>query len=138
MPFRPNIRTGIGLAASAVYLWRVQDPKGSYAIFYDVTDWLTTLVSGLFVSDGAIVGFVRNTINLVLLDQVEGVLIGIALASLFSAVLWPFKAAGRAAVRTVRKLRQPKRASPSPNHERHAGDENPPVAGCQKKSEHPE
>lgn len=127
MRIRPDVRTGIGLAASAVYLWRVQDPKGSYAVFYDVTDWVTTLVSNLFVSDGAVVAFVRNAINLVLLDQVEGVLIGIALASLFSALLWPFKAGGRAVARAVRKLRQPKLPTPSPDFKPPGEDEEPPL-----------
>jgi hypothetical protein len=108
----PRIRTCIGTAACAVYFWRVQDPKGSYAVFYDVTDWLTALISSLFVADGAVVGFLRNAINLVLLDQVEGFLIGIAFATLFSALLWPFKAGGRAAVRKARSLRRRNRAAP--------------------------
>jgi hypothetical protein len=105
MPLRPDFRTSLGIAACGVYFWRVQDPKGSYAVFYDATDWLTTAISGLFVSDGAVVGFIRNAINLVLLDQVEGFLIGIAFVSLLSGLLWPFKACGRALARKVRSLR---------------------------------
>ena len=110
----PGIRMYIGAAACAVYFWRVQDPKGSYAVFYDITDWLTALVSSLFVTDGAVVGFLRNALNLVLLDQVEGFLIGIAFATLFSAFLWPFKACGRAVARKARSLRRRNRPeSPS-------------------------
>lgn len=105
MSFRPDFRTSLGIAACGVYFWRVQDPKGSYAIFYDATDWLTTAISGLFVSDGAVVGFIRNAINLVLLDQVEGFLIGIAFVSLLSGLLWPFRVCGRALVRKARDMR---------------------------------
>jgi len=89
---RPDFRTTLGVVACAVYVWRVQDPKGSYVAFYDATDWLTTAVSSLFVADGAFTGFLRNAINLILVDQVDGFLIGIVFVSLLAAILWPFKA----------------------------------------------
>lgn len=98
-----DFRTTLGIAACGLYAWRVQDPKGAYAAFYDATDWLTTAVSNLFVADGAVTGFLRNTINLVLVDQVEGFLIGIAFVTVIAAVLWPVKAGGRLAVRGAKR-----------------------------------
>ena len=102
---RPDFRTTLGVVACAVYVWRVQDPKGSYVAFYDATDWLTTAVSSLFVADGALTGFLRNAINLILVDQVDGFLIGIVFVSLLAAILWPFKAGAQLAVRKVKSLR---------------------------------
>lgn len=98
-----DFRTTLGIAACGLYAWRVQDPKGAYAAFYDATDWLTTAVSNLFVSDGAVTGFLRNTFNLILVDQVEGFLIGIAFVTVLAAILWPVKAGGRLAVRGAKR-----------------------------------
>ncbi len=91
----PSIRTLVGLGAGAVYVWRVQEPKASYAVVYDITDWTTDTLSRLFVTGDAATEFLRNALNLVLVDQLEGFLIGIAVATLLSAVFWPFKAGGR-------------------------------------------
>lgn len=108
---RPDFRTVLGVVACAVYVWRVQDPKGSYAAFYDATDWLTTAVSSLFVADGAVTGFLRNAINLILVDQVDGFLIGIVFVSLLAAILWPFKAGAQLAVRKIKALRHCRKPS---------------------------
>ncbi len=108
MKWVPGFRTTLGIAACGIYYWRVQDPKGSYAIFYDATDWLTRNVTSLFVADGAITNFLRNAINLVLVDQVEGFLIGVAFVTLIAAILWPLKAGGKLAVKGAKKVLRPK------------------------------
>lgn len=99
----PGFRTTLGIAACGVYFWRIQDPKGSYSAFFDATDWLTTTASSLFVADSAVTGFLRNVINLVLLDQVEGFLIGMVFVTLLAAILWPIKAGSKLAARGVKK-----------------------------------
>ena len=43
-------RTATGAAALVLYGWRVEDPKASYAAFYDASNWLT---GWLLVGEGA-------------------------------------------------------------------------------------
>ena len=41
------MRTMVGAGAVGAYAWRIEDPKASYAAFYDAADWLTNwLVAG--------------------------------------------------------------------------------------------
>lgn len=84
-------RIATGAAALGLYGWRVEDPKGSYAAFYDASNWLTGLVLS---GEGAWV-YVRNMVNLVLIDQADGFLLGMAFFALLSIIFWPFKACGR-------------------------------------------
>lgn len=108
MRWMPGFRTTLGIAACGIYFWRVQDPKGSYAAFYDATDWLTAAATGLFFEDSAVAGFLRNAFNLVLVDQVEGFLIGVAFVTIVAAILWPFKAGGKLAIKGAKKMFQRK------------------------------
>jgi hypothetical protein len=103
-------RLATGIGALGLYGWRIEDPKGSYAAFYDVSNWLSAwIVSG----DGAW-QYARNFINLILIDQVDGFLLGMAFMALISAVLWPLRAstawAGRCVVEAVRRRQ---RSTPS-------------------------
>ena len=66
------MRVILGCIACALYGWRVYDPKGSYAAFYDASDWLTATM----LDEGGWAGIVRNLVNLVLLDQADGFLLG--------------------------------------------------------------
>ena len=84
-------RVATGAAALGLYGWRVEDPKGSYAAFFDASDWLTAIV----LSDEGAWGYVRNMINLILVDQADGFLLGMAFFALLSILFWPFKACGR-------------------------------------------
>ena len=108
----PDFRTSLGLAACGIYFWRIQDPKGSYALFYDATDWLTVQISGLLVDDGTVVAFVRNAVNLILLDQVEGFLIGIVFVTMLAGILWPFKACGRWCAAKLTRIRHSRTKPP--------------------------
>lgn len=92
------VRAIIGGAALGLYGWRVEDPKGSYAAFYDASDWLT---GWLLAGDGAW-GYARNFANLVLVDQADGFLLGMAFMALVSVVLWPVRAGGRWGLRRLR------------------------------------
>lgn len=84
-------RAVIGAGALGAYAWRVEDPKGSYAAFYDLSDWLT----GLVLTGGGIAGYLRNFVNLILIDQADGFLLGMAFFALLSLIFWPFKTAGK-------------------------------------------
>lgn len=91
-------RAAIGAAALGTYGWRIEDPKASYAAFYDLSDWLTSwVVSG----EGAWV-YLRNAINLMLVDQADGFLLGMAFFALLSVIFWPFRVLGRRAARLVK------------------------------------
>ncbi|MFK7945681.1 MAG: hypothetical protein AB8B85_22615 [Paracoccaceae bacterium] len=88
-----------GAAALGLYGWRIEDPKASYAAFYDVSNWLTSwLVSG----EGLWI-YARNAINLMLVDQVDGFLLGMAVRALLSVLLWPFRICARWCSRSVRQ-----------------------------------
>ena len=80
-----------GAGALGLYGWRIEDPKGSYAAFYDASNWLT----GWIVAGEGIWTYVRNAVNLILVDQADGFLLGMAFMALLSIVFWPFRASGR-------------------------------------------
>ena len=84
-------RIATGGAALGLYGWRIEDPKGSYAAFFDVSDWITSVV----LSGDGIWGYMRNIVNLILVDQANGFLLGMAFFALLSVLFWPFKASGR-------------------------------------------
>ena len=88
------MRTTLGILACGLYAWRVYDPKGSYAVFYDVSNWLT----GWLLTGDGLAGLLRNLVNLVLLDQAEGFLLGIVFLSLLQVPIW----AARKGARTAR------------------------------------
>ena len=84
-------RIATGAAALGLYGWRLEDPKGSYAAFYDVSNWLTSWV---VAGEGAWT-WARNAVNLILVDQADGFLLGMAFMALVSVILWPLRACGR-------------------------------------------
>ena len=94
-------RAVIGAGAIGAYAWRVDDPKGAYAAFYDLSDWLT----GLVLTGEGIAGYLRNCVNLILIDQADGFLLGMAFFALLSLVFWPFKTAGKWGARKLRRSR---------------------------------
>ena len=81
----------LGGAALAALGWRMADPKGSYAALYDTSHYLTDLVAGYDV--------LARFISLVLVDQFNGLMLGIALSTLLylclgglrSLARWPFQ-----------------------------------------------
>ncbi|MEL6478746.1 MAG: hypothetical protein AAFR17_15560 [Pseudomonadota bacterium] len=93
-------RVATGAAALGLYGWRVQDPKGAYAAFYDASNWLT----GLLVSGEGAWGLVRNFINVILVDQADGFLLGMAFFALLSVIFWPVRVCGRWCGRQVGRL----------------------------------
>ena len=95
------LRTLTGLAALGGYGWRLDDPKTSYAVFFDISDWLTSW----FVKSDGIFALGRNFLNLVLIEQADGFLLGMAFFALLSIVVWPFRACAGWCVRRVRHRR---------------------------------
>ena len=82
-------RIAVGLGSLGLYGWRVEDPKGSYAAFYDASEWLTSF----FIGEGGAWGYVRNFANIILVDQADGFLLGMAFMALISVVFWPVRRA---------------------------------------------
>lgn len=82
----------LGGLATALLSWRMADPKGSYAALYDVSHSLTDLVAGQEV--------LTRFISLVLVDQFNGLMLGVAVTAFFYLILgalrqaaaWPFRA----------------------------------------------
>jgi len=78
-----------GLAATGLS-WRIYDPKGSYAVLYDASHTLTDLVSGYEA--------LTRFISLILVDQFNGLMLGIVVGTLLHMLLggvkrlcsWPF------------------------------------------------
>lgn len=99
-------RLATGAGALGLYGWRIEDPKGSYAAFYDASNWLT----GLLVSGDGLWQYGRNIVNLILIDQADGFLLGMAFMALVSVLLWPVRASsawiGRRVVHAVRRTRE--------------------------------
>lgn len=96
------MRAVLGIVACALYAWRIYEPKESYAAFYDAANWLTTWL----VADLGLGAAIRNIINLVLLDQVEGFLLGIAFLAVLSVPIWAARKCVGLCWRGVRRLRQ--------------------------------
>ena len=60
-------------------------------VIRDASNWLT----GWLITEQGLWGYVRNGVNLVLVDQADGFLLGMAFMALVSVLLWPFRACGR-------------------------------------------
>ena len=90
----------IGGGSLGLYGWRVHDPKGSYGAFFDASDWLTSWV---IASDGA-AGYLKSFVNIILVDQADGFLLGMAFMALVSVVFWPFRTAGKWGAKQASRL----------------------------------
>ncbi len=81
----------LGGLATALLAWRMVDPKGSYATLYDASHYLTDSVAGYEV--------LTRFISLVLVDQFNGLMLGVAvtaflymgLSGLRRAASWPLR-----------------------------------------------
>ena len=60
--------------------------------------------------------YLRNFINLILIDQADGFLLGMAFFALLSLIFWPFKAAGRWGVGKLRRRMDDDAVSPGPTN----------------------
>jgi len=63
----------IGGGATALLIWRMVDPKGSYAALYDASHTLTDAFAGYEL--------VSRFISLVLVDQFNGLMLGVAVTA---------------------------------------------------------
>ena len=119
------LRALTGAAALGLYGWRVHDPKGAYAGFFDASDWVTSfLISG----DGAL-GYVKSFVNIILVDQADGFLLGMAFMALVSIVLWPFRVGGAWMARKAGTAIKGKRVPPTPDEDdRPINATHPPTA----------
>lgn len=81
----------LGGAAIGALGWRMADPKGSYAALYDTSHYLTDALAGY--------DLISRFVSLVLVDQFNGLMMGIAISTLLyltlgglrNLALWPFK-----------------------------------------------
>lgn len=81
----------LGGMASALLVWRMIDPKGSYAALYDASHHLTDVFAGYEV--------LTRFISLVMVDQFNGLMLGVAvtaflymtLGGLRSMAGWPMR-----------------------------------------------
>ena len=104
-------RVVVGAGALGAYAWRVEDPKGSYATFFDLSDWLT----GLVLTGERMTTYLRNFVNLILIDQADGFLLGMAFFALLSLIFWPFKVAGKWGARKLGRGRPGRRGKDPKN-----------------------
>lgn len=63
----------LGVAACGGLAWRVHDPIGSYTNLFEAVRWLLQTASASEL--------VAKSVSLVLVDQINGILIGLVLAS---------------------------------------------------------
>ncbi|MCG6883551.1 MAG: hypothetical protein LJE62_07330 [Silicimonas sp.] len=88
----------LGGLATAILGWRIYDPKGSYAALYDVSHYLTDSLAGYEI--------LTRLVSLVLVDQFNGLMLGVAatafvymsLGALRRAAGWPFRVRARTRV----------------------------------------
>lgn len=82
------MRSAIGLLAALCFAWRQIDPVGSYVFIIGLSE----AASSLFVEDQGIVGYaLRGFIGNFMVNQIDGVLLGLSIACLFDLILWPFR-----------------------------------------------
>lgn len=81
----------LGGLATALLAWRMVDPKGSYAALYDASHYMTDAFAGYEV--------LTRFISLVLVDQFNGLMLGVAVTAFFyvalsavrQAATWPMR-----------------------------------------------
>lgn len=73
-------RFGVIIAALLAMLWRIDYPAESYGILLEVSNGLTSSV----LTDG----FIKRMVNLVLVDQFNGLMTEIIISSSFSFIWW--------------------------------------------------
>ncbi|MEM1162733.1 MAG: hypothetical protein AAGJ28_17540 [Pseudomonadota bacterium] len=96
------LRSLTGFSALGLYAWRVHDPKGSYAAFFDASDWITSFI----IEAERVFGYFRNLVNIVMVDQADEFLLGMAVMALISVVFWPFRICGRWTGRKLKAILQ--------------------------------
>lgn len=85
----------LGGAALAALGWRMADPKGSYAALYDISHYLTEMVAGYDV--------LARFISIVLVDQFNGLMLGVALMALLYMLVGSVKRVAGLPFRPSRK-----------------------------------
>ena len=88
----------LGSMASGALGWRLYDPKGSYAVLYDVSHWLTDLVSGYEI--------LTRFIGLILVDQFNGLMLGILLGLVLHGAMDGLRRLITLPMRVVRRRRE--------------------------------
>lgn len=73
-------RFGVIIEALLAMLWRIDYPAESYGILLEVSNGLTSSV----LTDG----FIKRMVNLVLVDQFNGLMTEIIISSSFSFIWW--------------------------------------------------
>ena len=83
-------RFGVIIVAVLALWWRIDYPAESYVLLLEASNWITTSV----LTDG----FLKRMVNLILVDQFNGLMTGIIISSLFSFIWWllsmPFRFVG--------------------------------------------
>ncbi len=89
----------LGGLATALLGWRLADPKGSYAALYDASHYLTDAVAGYEV--------LARFISLVLVDQFNGLMLGVAVTAFFYVALGAVRRAATWPMRYRKRTRVP-------------------------------
>ena len=93
-------RLAFGAAEIGLYMYRVVDPTGSYAAIFEASGW----VSGFVLEPLESPLYVRNFVNLLLVEQLDGFLLGVIAATLISALLGGLYALCKRSVRRALRL----------------------------------
>lgn len=112
-------RLAFCIAVIGLYAYRIIDPTGAYATFFTTSEWLSSVV----LAPLGVPVYLRNFINLLLVDQFEWFLLGVIFAFAVSLLLSGLVILGRAFARGLRRLLAPlwggarhRPRSPSPTH----------------------
>ncbi|MEM6387890.1 MAG: hypothetical protein AAF718_16815 [Pseudomonadota bacterium] len=89
----------IGGLATGLLAWRLADPKGSYAALYDISHALTESVAGYEV--------LSRFISLVLVDQFNGLMLGVAVTAFLYMMLGGLRRAASWPLRYRARTRRP-------------------------------
>jgi hypothetical protein len=99
----PAMAAGIGM------WWRIEQPIESYTALIQVSDLITGMVmSSLDTVFGWNIsaGFLQSAVNLILVDQFNGLMTGIIISNLFSLLWWALTAPLRALGSLLKRKKQ--------------------------------
>lgn len=89
----------LGTGAIGILAWRLIDPKGSYATLFDISHLLTEAFAGYEV--------ITRLVSMVLVDQFNGLVLGIAFTAFLYAALGAIRQAATWPLRYRRRMHVP-------------------------------
>lgn len=103
-------RMAPAIAASIGMWWRIELPVESYAALIEVSDLLTgSVMSSLDYVFGwnTAAGFFQSAVNLILVDQFNGLMTGIIISNLFALLWWALTSPLRALGSLLKRKKKP-------------------------------